>query len=74
MTKYKLSEFNFSDLVQEALEGQTPSNIAVPNVELQNKNGWLEVIQRGYNWKQRILLEKLMEREVKKGDRDKQVV
>lgn len=51
MTKYKLSEFNFSDLVQEALEGQTPSNIAVPNVELQNKNGWLEVIQRGYNWK-----------------------
>lgn len=74
MTKYKLSEFNFSDLVQEALEGQTPSNIAVPNVELQNKNGWLEVIQRGYNGKQRILLEKLMEREVKKGDRDKQVV
>jgi transposase-like protein len=34
-----------------ALEGQTPSQIAVPNVELQNKNGWLELIQRGYNGK-----------------------
>jgi len=32
-----------------ALEGQTPSQIAVPNVELQNKNGWLELIQRGYD-------------------------
>ena len=33
----------------QALEGKTPSMIAVPNVELQDKNGWLELIQRGYN-------------------------
>ena len=32
-----------------ALEGQTPSQIAVPNVQIENKNGWLELIQRGYN-------------------------
>jgi len=31
-----------------ALEGQTPSQIAVPNVQIVNKNGWLELIQRGY--------------------------
>lgn len=31
------------------LEGQTPSQIAVPNVQIENKNGWLELIQRGYN-------------------------
>ncbi|HUS51163.1 MAG TPA: DDE-type integrase/transposase/recombinase [Candidatus Paceibacterota bacterium] len=34
-----------------ALEGQTPSQIAVPNVQIENKNGWLELIQRGYNGK-----------------------
>src|SRR3990167_7553300 len=34
-----------------ALEGQTPSQIAVPNVQIQNKNGWLELIQRGYDGK-----------------------
>ncbi|MCK9370157.1 DDE-type integrase/transposase/recombinase [Candidatus Dojkabacteria bacterium] len=32
----------------QALEGQTPSQKAVPNVELTNKNGWLELIERGY--------------------------
>lgn len=34
-----------------ALEGQTPSQIAVPNVQIENKNRWLELIQRGYNGK-----------------------
>lgn len=34
-----------------ALEGQTPSQIAVPNVQIENKNGWLELIQRGYDGK-----------------------
>jgi len=34
-----------------ALEGQTPSEIACPNVQIENKNGWLELIQRGYNGK-----------------------
>jgi len=34
-----------------ALKGQTPSQIAVPNVQIENKNGWLELIQRGYNGK-----------------------
>jgi len=33
----------------QALEGKTPSEIAVPNVELTNKNGWLELIQGGYD-------------------------
>jgi len=28
---------------------QTPSQIAVPNIQIKNKNGWLELIQRGYN-------------------------
>jgi len=32
-----------------SLKGQTPSQIAVPNVQIKNKNGWLELIQRGYN-------------------------
>jgi len=31
-----------------ALEGQTPSELACPNVQIENKNGWLELIQRGY--------------------------
>jgi len=31
-----------------ALKGKTPSQIAVPNVQIENKNGWLELIQRGY--------------------------
>lgn len=35
----------------QALEGQTPSQIAVPNVQIENKNGWLELIQRGYDGK-----------------------
>jgi len=34
-----------------ALEGQTPSQIAVPNIQIENKNGWLELIQRGYDGK-----------------------
>jgi len=34
-----------------ALEGQTPSQIAVPNVQIENKNGWLELIERGYDGK-----------------------
>jgi len=33
----------------QSLEGQTPSQVAVPNVQIENKNGWLELIQRGYN-------------------------
>ena len=35
----------------QALEKKTPSQIAVPNVQIQNKNGWLELIQRGYDGK-----------------------
>jgi len=35
----------------QSLEGQTPSEIACPNVQIENKNGWLELIQRGYNGK-----------------------
>ena len=31
-----------------ALEGQTPSEVACPNVQIKNKNGWLELINRGY--------------------------
>jgi len=31
-----------------ALEGQTPSQVACPNIHIENKNGWLELIQRGY--------------------------
>jgi len=30
-----------------ALEGKTPSQVAT-DFEFQNKNGWLELIQRGY--------------------------
>jgi len=26
-----------------------PSQIACPNVQIENKNGWLELIQRGYD-------------------------
>ena len=32
----------------QSLEGKTPSEIAVPNVKIGNRNGWLELIQRGY--------------------------
>ena len=32
-----------------ALEDSTPSQIAVPQVQLQDKNKWLELINRGYN-------------------------
>jgi transposase-like protein len=34
-----------------ALSNLTPSQIAVPNVQLQDKNKWLELINRGYNGK-----------------------
>jgi len=34
-----------------ALEGQTPSELACPNIQIENKNGWLELIQRGYDGK-----------------------
>jgi len=34
-----------------ALKGQTPSQVAVPNIQIENKNGWLELIQRGYDGK-----------------------
>jgi len=27
----------------------TPSELACPNVQIENRNGWLELIQRGYN-------------------------
>ena len=33
----------------QSLEGQTPSELACPNVQIENRNGWLELIQRGYN-------------------------
>lgn len=33
----------------QSLKGLTPSQVAVPNVQIKNKNGWLELIQRGYN-------------------------
>jgi len=32
----------------QSLKGSTPSEIACPNVQIENKNGWLELIQRGY--------------------------
>jgi len=32
-----------------ALENATPSQIAVPQVQIQDKNKWLELINRGYN-------------------------
>ena len=32
----------------QRLNGLTPSQIAVPNVKIENKNKWLELIQRGY--------------------------
>lgn len=34
----------------QGIECKTPSQLACP-IELQNKNGWLELIQRGYNGK-----------------------
>jgi len=33
----------------QGIECLTPSQIACPNVQIQNKNGWLELINRGYN-------------------------
>lgn len=33
----------------QSLESSTPSDIAVPTIQLQDKNRWLELIQRGYN-------------------------
>jgi len=35
----------------QSLESSTPSDIAVPTIQLQDKNRWLELIQRGYNGK-----------------------
>ena len=35
----------------QALEKKTPSELACPNVQIENKNGWLELIQRGYDGK-----------------------
>jgi hypothetical protein len=32
----------------QALEGETPSQKAVPSFEFVNKNGWLELINLGY--------------------------
>lgn len=32
----------------QALEGATPSNLAIPTFQFQNKNGWLELINLGY--------------------------
>jgi len=31
-----------------ALNGKTPSQIAIPNLQLQNKNRWIEIIERGH--------------------------
>ena len=33
----------------QSLKGLTPSQVAVPNVQIENKNKWIEIIQRGYN-------------------------
>jgi transposase-like protein len=35
----------------QSLDASTPSDIAVPTIQLENKNRWLELIQRGYNGK-----------------------
>ena len=35
----------------QGIECLTPSQIACPNVQIENKNGWLELIQRGYDGK-----------------------
>jgi len=32
----------------QGIECLTPSQIACPNVQIENKNGWLELIERGY--------------------------
>ena len=32
-----------------ALNGKTPSQIAIPNLQFQNKNRWIEIIERGHN-------------------------
>ena len=34
-----------------ALNGKTPSQIAIPLLQLENKNKWIEIIQRGYDGK-----------------------
>jgi len=41
----------FHGCISSSLEGQTPSELACPNVQIENKNGWLELIQRGYDGK-----------------------
>jgi len=33
----------------QSLKGLKPCEVACPNVEIENKNGWLELIHRGYN-------------------------
>jgi transposase-like protein len=39
-----------------ALNGLTPSQLAIPNLQLQNKNKWIEIIERGYeNEKPKII-------------------
>ena len=45
----------------QSLSGLTPSDVAVPNIQLQNKNRWIEIIERGiendkrfYNWKNKV--------------------
>lgn len=35
----------------QSLDGSSPSDVAVPTIQLQDKNRWLELIQRGYNGK-----------------------
>ena len=35
----------------QSLESSTPSDVAVPTIQLQDKNRWLELIQRGYDGK-----------------------
>ena len=32
----------------QSLEGLTPSQVACPNVQIKNRNGWLELIERGF--------------------------
>ena len=49
----KVSHITILDWVRnnQSLESSTPSDIAVPTIQLQDKNRWLELIQRGYNGK-----------------------
>ncbi len=32
----------------QGLKGLTPSDVAVPNIQLQNKNRWIDIIERGH--------------------------